>query len=85
MNVHVFLLAHDYSLTDGLPSSIKCPYIHGPKNGMIRCEGRLCFVQCFTGYSITADHTFVYKCGEDSRWSTIPYGKPVPWPDCVRA
>ncbi|XP_057311507.1 uncharacterized protein LOC130649272 isoform X2 [Hydractinia symbiolongicarpus] len=71
------------NLPSGIPKSFKCPRIPSPRNGVVKCGGSLCLVQCNPGFKHDIDHAFVYNCsGEIGEWSTIPKGKPIPWPNC---
>ena len=84
-NLHVqFSFSEIEQLTKGgIPDSIPCTQFLEPQHGTMRCGSRLCMVECHPGYKMSRDTAFVYVCSDhDGTWSTIPKGKPVPWPDC---
>ncbi|XP_057310737.1 uncharacterized protein LOC130648694 [Hydractinia symbiolongicarpus] len=71
------------TLPPGIPKTFKCPRIPSPRNGVVRCGGSLCLVECNPGFQQDSNTAFVYKCSrETGEWSTIPKGKPIPWPEC---
>ena len=68
----------------GFPNRMKCHKLPQPYNGAVRCGGTLCFIQCDDGYTYSTFNPFiVYKCLADGTWTTIPYQRHFPWPDCI--
>lgn len=71
-------------LVIGVPKSFECPHYDNPKNGVVKCGGRLCLVKCDDGYRHGSDTAFVYRCNpKTGQWISLPVGKKTPWPDCV--
>ncbi|XP_071787761.1 uncharacterized protein [Asterias amurensis] len=62
-----------------------CPYYPDPRNGAMACDqwlfGSFCRVYCNQGYEFAEKPAVWYMCG-GGRWTTSPFGLPIPWPDC---
>lgn len=69
-------------------SRSECPYHPAPQNGALSCDmgmyGQFCEPYCNEHFDFIEEPADWYICAKDLRWYTIPEGKPVPWPDCVR-